>query len=193
MNADGTWTHPTLGTFEYDGHAWLALTEAPGFDVFSEPDERRRPGSKRQYRLAFYEEDEDQLPSPEAVELALKVLSRAETLARMVADALWEDFNGRGPDSGMWWHAGLDEVNDGLDGVAPPVNRADDLFKCMSLTNIAIRSDVYKYAGPVVELRFSTPFEEEHNVGVLTDGERIVGTGYSHDVEPFPGFEKPPR
>ena len=30
------------------------------------------------------------------------------------------------------------------------------------------------------------PFEEEHGVGVLTDGRTILGTGYSSDVSPYP-------
>jgi hypothetical protein len=34
-------------------------------------------------------------------------------------------------------------------------------------------------------LSFHAAFEENHGVGVLTDGETIVGTGYGADVTPF--------
>jgi hypothetical protein len=34
-------------------------------------------------------------------------------------------------------------------------------------------------------LAFEAPFEEEHGVGVLTDGVAILGTGYRYDVTPF--------
>jgi hypothetical protein len=44
---------------------------------------------------------------------------------------------------------------------------------------------MHGYEKPVVELSFHAAFEEEHGVGVLTDGNTILGTGYSVDVRPF--------
>jgi malic enzyme len=38
----------------------------------------------------------------------------------------------------------------------------------------------------IVALSLHADFEEEHGVGVLTDGEAILGLGYSADVLPSP-------
>jgi hypothetical protein len=37
---------------------------------------------------------------------------------------------------------------------------------------------------PLAELSFHAAFEEEHGVGILTDGRQVVGIGYLADVEP---------
>ena len=55
----------------------------------------------------------------------------------------------------------------------------------MYLSRITVRQDVPGCEGPVVELSFHAAFEVEHGVGVLTDGETILGLGYSADVTPF--------
>jgi hypothetical protein len=55
----------------------------------------------------------------------------------------------------------------------------------MRLSSICVRPRVEGYDKPIVELRFAAAFEEEHGVGVLTDGGKILGTGYSVDVTPY--------
>ena len=101
--------------------------------------------------------------------------------------ALWDEFNGRGPDSGMWWHGDTEQWVEGLDSSGLPLpTKADDLLGLMALSSIVVRRKVDGYDKPVVELSFAAAFEEEHGVGVLTDGKKVLGTGYSTDVTPYP-------
>jgi hypothetical protein len=182
----GQWDHPTLGRFAFDGMAWVGTVSAPAFDVFSYDDgfgDERAPTGR--YELAFGADDGTDVPSAGAVELAERVLADPAGLAARVAAALWEDFNGRRPKSGMWWHGGLDEVADSLEDVEVPTPKnAKGVMKVMRLSRISVRKG-REGRPPVVELCFSAAFEEEHGVGVLTDGGAVLGTGYQHDVRPF--------
>ena len=55
----------------------------------------------------------------------------------------------------------------------------------MNFDGVVIRSDLSHQGRPGAEFRFGPWFEEEHGVGVLTDGQNILGLGYSHDVSLF--------
>ena len=55
----------------------------------------------------------------------------------------------------------------------------------MRLSQIAIRKQIHGYERPVVEMSFAAAFEEEHGVGILTDGKTILGTGYQSSVSLF--------
>jgi hypothetical protein len=181
------WEHPKLGRFEYDEPNWVGTVDAPGFDAFAYDGEFGDGGPPTgKYELAFVADDETDVPSAAAVELALRVLADPAGLAAKVAAALWDDFTGRGPQSGMWWHGGLDEVVDSLeDAELPPPRSAKDLMKVMRLSQISVRKEYDGDGTPVIELCFSAAFEEEHGVGVLTDGRTVLGTGYHLDVSPF--------
>lgn len=177
-----TWTHSEWGTFEYDGVDWVRPVDVPGFGAFA----GKGKSKKGKFDLSFYAEHEEDRPSSAAVAAAAKVLANSEALVGKVANALWDDFNGRGPESGMWWHGSLDEVAEVLadEGQSAPA-RAEDLLPLMRLHAIRVHKEVDGYDKPIVELCFHAPFEEEHGVGVLTDGVRIVGTGYTSSVTPF--------
>jgi hypothetical protein len=182
-----TWNHPRLGRFQYDGTAWLTEVHAAGFDVFAYDTGYSNAGPPTgKYVLAFDADSEKDVPSPAAVALAEKVLADPAALVSKVTRALWDDFNGRGPESGMWWHGDLDQVAEGMDDAdLPPPQGPDDLLKIMQLFRIRVRKGADGHGKPVVELCFWAAFEEEHNVGVLTDGEKVLGTGYHIDVSPF--------
>lgn len=183
-----TWTHPELGQFKYDAPAWVATVRVPAFDAFSYDTGYGNAGKPNgQYELHFEADDEDETPSDAAVKVALAVLADPTRLVGRVISALWEDFNGRGPESGMWWHGDLDQVVEPLEdeGLAAPA-KADDLLPLLRLSQVTIRKNTAWDDGkPCAELVFHAPFEEEHGVGVLTDGQAIFGTGYSVDVQPF--------
>jgi hypothetical protein len=92
----------------------------------------------------------------------------------------------------MYWHGDLDAVAEGLefeDTLKPP-RKAADLPRLMQLTNIAIQKRKHGQDKPLAELSFAAAFEEEHGVGVLTDGKTILGIGYSADVRPFKKSKK---
>jgi Domain of unknown function (DUF6985) len=179
-----TWKHPDLGLFTFDDWAWIATVDAPAFNTFAYDPEGAQPTGK--YQLAFEAEDEKDVPSPAAVELASKVLTNQAELVPKITDALWDEFSGRGPHSGMWWHNELAQVAEAMKWYDfPPLKRRDDVLTVMELSSIVVRKSVYDDERPVVELSFSAAFEDEHGVGVLTDGRSILGIGYSHDVTPF--------
>jgi hypothetical protein len=178
-----TWTHPQLGTFEYDDDygAWATTVKAPAFDAFKW--EQEPTGS---CGLLIDADDEDEVPSRAAVAVALKVLAAQAGLPKKVIAALWDDFNGRGGDSGMWWHGDLKEVaaHFGYDG-RPAPRRPEDLLSAMDFLRIVVRKEADGYEKPVAELTFGAVFEEEHGVGVLTDGKDILGTGYMGEAAAF--------
>ena len=111
-----------------------------------------------------------------------KVVARSVEMAQLVITALWNDFAGTPPDSGMWWHGDLESVSEEIE---PPPMQASDLAALLRLNRIVAHDRDYGTGSPVIELSFHAAFEEEHGVGVLTDGETIIGTGYSYDATPF--------
>jgi hypothetical protein len=146
-----------------------------------EGDDDGLPGGK--YELEFEADDKKDLPTEEAVAVALRVIANNAALVPKITKALWEDFNGRGPDSGMWWHGDMDQVAQGMD--RPPPRGPDDLLALMVATGIVIHKEVDGYERPVAEITFGAVFEEEHGVGILTDGRDVLGTGYIADVTPY--------
>ncbi|HJT33419.1 MAG TPA: hypothetical protein VJ783_15355 [Pirellulales bacterium] len=183
-----TWNHPDLGSFTFDQWAWVAIVDAPAFNAFAFAYDSEGGKLAVKYELAFEAEGDKDIPSPAALELAAKVLTNQADLVPKVTNALWDDFNGRGPNSGMWWHNDLAQVSEEMKWWFPqprPLTGPDDLLAAMQLSSIVVRKSVYEYDEPIVELGFSAPFEDEHGVGVLTDGRSVLGIGYSCDVTPF--------
>ncbi|HZK82983.1 MAG TPA: hypothetical protein VFC46_18005 [Humisphaera sp.] len=192
-----------MGEFVFDDGCgyWETIVEATGFDAFrydwgkKETDSGYTPPNGR-YKLQIddYGGNADR---PAAAALALKVLGNQSALVRAVTHAMWEDINGRGPHSGMWWHGDFDLpvgactgqrhswMVDVLaaDGIA--VQSPDDLLRVMGFRAFLVRDNVRDYQAQLIELDFDAAFEMEHGVGLLTDGERILGTGYQVDVDLF--------
>jgi hypothetical protein len=175
-----------LGTFTFafafDDGGWTATVAAPAFDAFvydsgMGPD--RRPTGR--YTLAFEAENETDLPSAEAIAVAAAVLTNAAALVPVVTRGLWDDFTGVGPYSGMWWHGDLESVAEEM----PPLEAPDDLRLVLRITGVHVRKPNYVRDREMVELRFDAAFEQEHGIGVLTDGQRVLGNGYAYDVSPF--------
>jgi hypothetical protein len=179
------WKHPEFGEFEYDRlRGWGRSVSLPGFAVFTWPANGDRPPGHCD--LYFQTGDENVVPSEAAVAIASKLLNEQRQLANAITVALWEDFNGRGPNSGMWWHGHLEKIDDMYDSGLPAITNPDALFAWMHLDGIDVRnSGARSEEHPIVELTFSAPFEVEHGVGILTDGVTILGTGYAGDVDPF--------
>ena len=178
-----TWKHPRLGEFEYDDFGWAADVSAPAFQAFDYSGGGYDNAVEGMYRLEFQIEEE-QTPSDEMTSLAAKVLMNQEKLAADVANLIWDQFNGRGPHSGMWWYGDMKSVTEWLDDEVE-LTSAGDIYELMALSSIMLHPEIHGYQGPVVELCFHARFEKEHGVGVLTDGERIVGVGYMADPNPF--------
>jgi hypothetical protein len=179
-----TWNHPHLGTFTHDGElGWVGVGELPAFDIFTWETEDEPPNGK--YEVMFDSEDAIE-PSPSVATLAASVIANQQQLAQLVIQALWDDFDGRGPKSGMCWSGDMKQVAEvfGYDDRTAPKG-PDDLLSAMRFTGVTVREEIHDYEGPVAELTFAAVFEEEHGIGILTDGSKIIGTGYSCDVTPF--------
>src|SRR4051794_26348434 len=102
------WERPDLGTFEFEDHlGWTKTVALPAFAVFVYDTGDRTASAPGTQELAFQVEDETDFPSEAAVALGRRILSNQTKLASAVAAALWDDFTGYGPDSGMVaWRSG---------------------------------------------------------------------------------------
>jgi len=184
------WNHPELGKFKYLGFGWVNFVTVPAFKSFSYDTgcgNTRR--SRGQYELAFEADNEEDVPSPAAVALVKKILTNQVDLVQKVIAAIWDDFNGRGPGSDNWWYGELDKVAESIDAEGPLLN-ADALLEVMQLTFITIYKEAPGRECTMAELNFNAVFEPEHGVGVLTDGENILGIGYCSDVTTFERYQK---
>ena len=188
-----TWDHPELGTFTYDGNAWVNKIHMPAFKAFSYVTPYSRGRSTGRHELAFQAWDEDETPSAGAVALAKRVLANQKELVAKVAEALWQDFNGEGPESGMWWHGQIDQIARAIHGDKPPTD-AQALLGALRISRVKVfKQWDDQYDKPIVELSFHTPFDGGHGVSVLTDSEAILGIGYDGDLRLFKPAKKPRR
>ena len=185
-----TWKHPKLGNLKYDDDqvCWIGKCHLPAFKVFKWKSKKWKSKLKKpvgEFELLFATDD-GATPSTRAAMLATLVVANHEKLASLVAPTLWEDFNGRGPESGMWWHGDMGQVEENIRyGDCPKPKGPQDLLSVMRFTRLVIHESVYKYKAPIGEFTFAALFDEEHGVGILTDGEKIVGTGYAQEASPF--------
>src|SRR5262245_961518 len=127
----GTWNHPQLGNFKYDQDedGWAGRIALPAMKVFNWED-RDEPAGK--YELIFRNEAKKQ-PSPGAVQIALALVANEAKLPAMVIGILWEQFNGRGKKSDMWWYGDLKQVADNFGyGDLPAPKQPEDLAPAMN-------------------------------------------------------------
>jgi hypothetical protein len=187
-----TWNHPTLGRFEYDGTGWTKTVDVPAFKAFSYDIGTGKPSrSKGKHRLKFGAYDEGDLPTAAEIAVADQVLANHAALVGVVINALWEDFNGRGPDSRSW-HGNLEGVAKSFKShKLPTPAKAQDLLPALQVSSLYVCEGFPGHdAGPLVELQFHAVFDEEHGVSVLTDGRSVLGIGANLDVLPF-GYKPP--
>lgn len=190
-----TWNHPTLGTFTHDYVGWSRDLELPGFDRF-----RYVWGGGARARgtvkLSFNSEDEGDdrpaEPSEHSIQLANLIIANQHALNDIVLDAVWQDLNGLGPRSIMWWHGDWRTIREMIQlgwkrkPPAPPIDSKDDLYLHMGNMRIYLDEDNGNYPRELALLAFDSAIDPEHGVGVLTDGRKILGVGYSSDVVPYP-------
>lgn len=198
------WTDARLGefTFDKDLAVWETVVAAPAFDAFrydwgKKPTDPSYTPPDGRYALQIADDEAEAADRTAAVALALKVLANQASLVEAIIVALWDDFNNRGPDSGMWWHGDYNFpdgdttgrrgsfLREGLASDGWTLDGPEDLKSLMGLQVIIVRQPAHSGAGRLVELGFDAAFEMEHGVGILTDRNRILGTGYQVDVHLF--------
>jgi len=207
-----TWKHPELGTFKFD-YGWVGTIKAPGFKAFAYDtgNGNAEPATGR-YKLSFEAKDEKDLPSPELIQVAQLLLADQAAIVSLITAALWDEFNGRGPKSVVWWYGNLKEVAHAVVSgysnapKSQTLKSARDLLAVLRLYDISILKEQkaapsrvgvnpftkqemkFKprpYQPPSAELNFHAAFEIEHGLGVRTDGKSVLGVGYWGEVQPF--------
>jgi hypothetical protein len=176
------WSHPKWGAFKYDRMFWTKPVDAPSLAALSGAKAKK----SGQVELRFFTDRDGDLPMAEQVALAEAVIANQTQIAKLAPEALWDDFNGRGPRSGMWWRGSPTQVGGSqwLEAYSPRPGNAADVARQLELNHLTVRQGG-GWKHPLAELSFSAAFEDEHGVGILTDGKSIVGIGYSVDVRPF--------
>jgi hypothetical protein len=183
------WTHPRLGTFNANSGGWSAKVNVPEFAAFSyDTGYSNAPRSTGDIALGIHyhlmDAEVPASPPAEMVELLDKVMADPRALVDRVVTALWDDFNGRGPDSRVWWRGNMETVNKQFNGAGlPPPKGPQDLLPALQLTSLSIFNQWWDYPTPILYLDFYAAFEEEHNVSMLGDADRMLGMGFgSGDV-----------
>ena len=178
------WNHEELGVFEYEEDGWKRRVDIPAFMAFRFA---REFDHDPHCELAF-EADPDELPTPAAIAVARRLLANQDKLVDNIKELLWDDFHGRGPSSEIWWHGNLDGVNQLLTAeFERPIQlqQQDDLLDIMVPRVIDVRKWVWGYDRPIAEIHFFAAFEMEHGIGILTDGDVLLGIGCSGDARLF--------
>lgn len=176
-----TWKHPKLGEFKPGGFGWEAILALPAFKAFSY-DTGRSGRAKTKFSVSLEADQSTGKPSARSVALLEKIVSNQEKFSSLILNGLWDEFNGDGPDTNMWWNGDLDAINEQFEGAGLPLaEEAADLLPAMRLANVAI----YKLQPgnkTVADFIFNALFEQEHGLSVITDGKAILGTGFIGDV-----------
>jgi hypothetical protein len=195
-----SWSHPRIGTLTHDDIWWRREIVVPSLTPFTYVDVARRGYNPppEPFELVLQCESEEMEPNEEMASLAATILDNESRLVPRLLDAVWADLNGRGPDSGMWWHGDLPNAYrggnwasvafDALRGFGLPVpTSAEDLLQVLRPDELTIRRDFSPPKPWIGEFSFYSGFDVEHGVGVLTDGVDILGVGYSSDATRFKG------
>ena len=118
--------------------------------------------------------------------LAVAIIDNESRLVLQLLKALWADLNGRGSDSGMWWHGDLATAFEQFEQLQLPIPTSPEELKAvLEPKNLTIRRDFTPPKPWTGEFNFHAGFDVEHGVGVLTDGVEILGIGYSSDAMRF--------
>ena len=153
----------------FDDICWCATCKLPAFKAF------KCGGSRRFiFDIEFEVGEEGAMPSKRAVTVAQRVIDNQEKLVTKIANALWNDFAGKGPNTGMWWHGDLNAVSDNIAlgmgfGETVFLESVVDVFGIIGLPAVYIRENMYNYEKPIAEIGFYAAFEDEHGLGVLTN------------------------
>ena len=175
-----TWSHPELGDFKLGYTGWARDFMLPAFEPFRYG-WGGRLRTRKKFTLEFDVDDEAEdngpVPSKRAVAVAQRALQNQDLLAARITKAVWNDLNGRGRDTGMWWHGDTRTINEqiasvfgGRKGKPQSLSSINDLYLLLGLNGIRIRETSYMCERPNASINFAAAFDDEHGVGVLSDG-----------------------
>lgn len=181
-----SWSHPDLGNFEFVDGEWQGTLLLPGFSCFH----YLHPGKPNV--PVMFEVNTPVEPLPATIHIAFSIVKSERKLSQDIIQTLAEDFNGRGYNSGMWWHGDLDGIREMMDeDVDSEIDLSDpaSIPLLIGSPRVWIRPRVPRYEKPCAVILFDAAFDLEHGLGVLTDGTRVIGTGYQMSVTPYFEFQ----
>ncbi len=179
-----TWQHSELGKFKLTDTGWQGQCTLPSFKMFR----FGRPGRSKLEILFETENDSEDAPSSREISVAKRIIKNELALSKKLIRVLFDDLNGRGLNSGMWWHGDTESILEFMDEQLRSkcdLTLEDTIPKLIGSPSIWIRKEVDYYKKPCGVLLFDAAFDPEHGLGVLTDGVKIIGTGYQMSVGPF--------
>jgi|688.fasta_scaffold462402_1 hypothetical protein len=185
-----TWADARFGQLTFEEFYWSTRIAVPAFAVYSYRPEfalEILPDGECELEMHIREDytENPPLPLPELCAVVERVLQNQSLLAPAVATALWKEFEGSGPRSGMWWHGNIPLLMEHSNPSLPPLDGPDAIYSLLRLVSVEGRPRGPGYRDPLVTLTFDAEFDEEHGIGVLTDGDSVVGIGYGGDPSPF--------
>lgn len=188
-----TFTHKTLGTFTqrdyFDELRWETELELPAFSAFKYL-ANGKPRRSKKVEAAIYCDEE---PPKPALSMLSKVQRSQKALVKNICETFFRDLHQQGYDSwpteddgfGMWWSR--DPVAVALscrealqkrlkqDRILQP----EDLFAVLYEPSIEIRVSEFSTSGIEMMINMGAEFEEEHGVGITTDGKNVLNLGYA--------------
>ncbi|MEL7497648.1 MAG: hypothetical protein AAFN77_08570 [Planctomycetota bacterium] len=177
-----SWTHPEIGEFTFSNSGWCATLLLPGFAAFNLDASPDFVGEN--VDVMFDADEPDEFPTVGMVQVAQSVISNHQRLLDDGLRLFYDDICGVGPDSGMWWYGGLEQVNEILSNHSKRLDGPDDIYSLLEEPSLQIQQSGYGYDAPCAIIGFESPIDVEHGIGWLSDGKRILGTGHSCDVSP---------
>jgi len=154
--------HPHYGTFYYneDDEAWVPSEELLFFSEFE---------------LFFHTDNETIIPNEISEILLTNIMKNYSNIIDSVMQSLWNNLNHMGKKSGMWWE------NESLEDIFENDNIPNDYRELKKYVNLY----AIEISDGLAEFRFHATFEEEHGVGILYNGDSILGIGYTYSVTPY--------
>jgi hypothetical protein len=169
--------HPRFGTMKPIGEAWVGRVTLDGWGKGRWPE-----------RMDLVLDGDENGPLAGTEALALTLIERRDRLADVILEGVWAELEGRVSDAANHWSGNLTEINDPLDdGTEPILKSSTDLLTVLDPAALFVRKGLSTEA-LVSGISFESSFEEEHGFEVLTDGEKVLGTGFYGEAEPYPRY-----
>ncbi len=125
-------------------------------------------------------------PSPESVELAERLSAVGPSIGDIIRNGIWAELTGEEAECAYWWHGSLAEVNGVLEA---PLAEPNQLVRVLEPMAVDVAEDFHGDEQLEVFVTFHADFEEEHGFQVITDGRRVLGSGYIGEATKYQRYQ----